>query len=202
MLNEAKRTVFEITKHMQVSVQLLNKIYKLYKYFLCNPNSKNRWTQKTYQNVPLHQKVKKEEGNFEFDGSNLSFKNSWDSSITTSINNIWKLSSCSSGFSFSFLFLPDHRYVFYFASLHFKWPREDASFSGSCPRGFLFAFVWWQWFLEVVLSTCSDFHERIVPVFNPVPSEILKLTVLIFSLVTCPLWFLKFDIIYGRWQDI
>ena len=33
-----------------------------------------------------------------------------------------------------------------------------------------------KWFLEVFLNPCSDFHDRIMPVFNAVPPDGLNIT--------------------------
>jgi len=62
------------------------------------------------------------------------------------------------------------------------WSRENSSVSGSCSHvasslhdGALIYLkegmincVHWQLFLEVFLSSCSDFHERFISVFNSV----------------------------------
>ena len=64
------------------------------------------------------------------------------------------------------------------------WSREDSSVSGSCSHVASSLHDWAltcicvhiQWFLEVFLSPCSDFHDRIGSIFNAELPEGLKVS--------------------------
>lgn len=48
-----------------------------------------------------------------------------------------------------------------------------------------------QWFLEIIVSLCSDFHDSIRPVFNAVPSSVAQTSSLVhrdFSRSLCVFW--------------
>lgn len=61
--------------------------------------------------------------------------------------------------------------------LNVFWPREDCSVSSlhdwalTCVSGWFGELCSQEWFVEVFLTSCSDFHDRIMSVFNAVPPE-------------------------------
>ncbi len=81
----------------------------------------------------------------------------------------------------------DHRTLFHFETVYFKWPlahRTRQRFWNMFTHGFLFAWksfswhlqmaqriVYWQWFLEVFLGPFSNVNDRIMPMSDAVSSE-------------------------------